>query len=328
MKQTAVVFVTDRGFLVPSLVAALQVLQQADVAAIADVAVILIDLDDGRIDALNQMMEGTGLRLFKMESGLYLPPDSTFFKRSHVPKATLARLALHKVLPSQYENIVYLDGDIQITGSIAPLVRHRVRDGFIAAGTDGMWLCRGDIGGFWSANSAYLAALGIPDAVDYFNAGVLAFRMPTWRDMAPRALDFFSRNPERCRYHDQSALNAVFAGRVEKLSPIYNFVSLCGELEISDEVKPRIIHFTGGKKPWNYAGPPWHGRFLETYRAFLGRYPQLAAHLDLRPSDEDEQPSTNMSAIFKTYLLLPWRHVKRRARLRDYLKTGQFAFPD
>jgi lipopolysaccharide biosynthesis glycosyltransferase len=327
MKQTAVVFVTDRGFLVPSLVAALQVLQQADVAAIADVVIILIDLDDGRIDELRQIMEGTGLRLFKMESRLFLPPDSTFFNRSHVPKTTLARLALHEVLPGHYENIVYLDGDIQITGSIAPLVRHTVKDGFIAAGADGIWLCRGDIGAFWPAKAAYLADLGITDAINYFNAGVLAFRMDTWRDMAPKALDFFGRNPRLCHYHDQSALNAVFVGRLEKLSPIYNFVSLCGELDMSAEVQPRIIHFTGGDKPWNHAGPPWHGRFLETYRAFLRRYPELAADLDTRPSDK-EPPRKTISTVFKDAVLLPWRRFKRRARLRNYLKTGQFAFRD
>ena len=327
MKKTAVVLVTDRGFLVPSLVAALQVLEQADVTAVADVAVVLIDLDDRKIEDIREQTVGTGLQLFQMESSLFLPPESNFFERTHVPKTTLARLALHEVLPGHYENIVYLDGDIQITGSIAGLVRHRVKDGFIAAGRDGIWLCKGDIGSFWPEKTTYMANLGITDAVDYFNAGVLAFRMDTWREMAPKALDFFRRNPKLCQYHDQSALNAVFAGRVERLSPLYNFVSLYGELEISEELQPRIIHFTGGNKPWNYAGPPWHGRFLDVYRAFLERNPPLAGDLDLR-SKVNTPPSSSLSTLFKRAILWPSRRLKRRARLREYLKTGQFAFRD
>ncbi|MET3587884.1 hypothetical protein ABID21_004016 [Pseudorhizobium tarimense] len=51
--------------------------------------------------------------------------------------------------------------------------------------------CAGDFGGYWPKHKAYMAELGIDDSRNYFNSGVLAFRLDTWREIAPRALDTF-----------------------------------------------------------------------------------------------------------------------------------------
>lgn len=327
MKQTAVVFVTDRGFLVPSLVAALQVLSQPDVTAIADVIVILADLNEREVAEVRHAMDATGLHFLTMESKLFLPPETTFFKRSHVPTTTLARLALHEVLPDGYQNIVYLDGDVQITGSIAPLVRHKVKPGHVAASAEGFWIREGEIGRFWRKMKRYLANIGLRDTREYFNAGVMAFQLDTWRDIAPSAMEYYIRNPHNCRYHDQSALNVAFAGKVERLSPLYNFTSMYAHLDIGDELQPKIIHFTGKNKPWHYAGPPWNGRFIDIYRAFEAKYPQLANNFALNLI-ETKPRSASISTLYKRAILWPWRRFNQRARLRRFMKTGRFALPD
>lgn len=328
MKDTAVVFVTDKGFLVPSLVAALQVAEQPEATLIADIFIVLIDVDSGIVTSLASLFRDAGLSFVAMNSSLFLPPDDTFFNKTHVPRTALGRLALHHVLPAQYENVVYLDGDTQISGDITALLRHRVRPGHIAAVPEGNWLCEGDIGHYWPKHKAYMAALGIDDPHNYFNSGVLAFRMDTWREMAPRALEYFARYPERCIYHDQSALNAVFAGRYERLSPIYNFVLLYAELAIEDKVKPRIFHFTGGDKPWNYVGPPWNGRFTGAYRAFLETYPTLSAYLPLQGYGEPaEKPARRLLSLLKKPVSL-WRRARRKARLREYIAGNNFAMRD
>ncbi|WP_312223850.1 glycosyltransferase family 8 protein [Rhizobium rhizoryzae] len=324
MKENAVVFVTDKGFLVPSLVAALQVLEQREASSAADIVVVLIDIDQGLHQTLERLFNPLGIIFFALNASEFLPSEGAFFNKTHVPKTTLGRLALHKVLPDQYVNIVYLDGDIQIVGDIGPLLRHRVAAGKIAAVTEGNWLCEGDMGHYWPKHQAYMTALGITDPLDYFNAGILAFRLDTWREMAPRALAYFTSYPERCLYHDQSALNAVFHGHRECLSPIYNYASLYADLNLTAEVSPRIIHFTGGNKPWHYGGPPWNGRFLTIYRTFLETYPQLASFLDLRLRQDARSAGLDLKDLIRNRLVQPYRRQRRRVRLRRYLAEGKF----
>jgi lipopolysaccharide biosynthesis glycosyltransferase len=326
MKDSAVVFVTDEGFLVPSLVSALQVLDQPEARLLADVIVVLIDIDPERTAMLDCDFRDRGLRFLSMPSSLFLPPDSAFFNKTHVPKTALGRLALHRVLPQEYQNVIYLDGDIQVVGDIAPLLRHRVAPQHVAAVPEGNWLCQGDFGGYWPKHRAYMAELGIDDARNYFNSGVLAFRLETWREMAPRALEYFHRHPERCLYHDQSALNAVFAGRLEPMSPAYNFASLYAELGTADELEPRIIHFTGGNKPWNYAGPPWRGRFLGVYRDFIEQYPQLSPYLSLEVQPDSTISRTSATGFLKARVLSPWRRRRRRSLLRRRVAGAEFVF--
>jgi lipopolysaccharide biosynthesis glycosyltransferase len=326
LKSKAVVFVTDRGFLVPSLVAALQVMQQITVTTLSDVIVVLIDFNPMEIATVEKAIEGDGIILLPMDSALFLPPDGTFFNGTHVPKSALGRLALHHVLPKHYEDVVYIDGDVQITGDLTALVRHRVMPGFVAAVAEGNWLCEGDIGTYWPAHKAYMENLGVHDPRTYFNSGVLAFRLETWREFAPMALDYFIRYPERCLYHDQSALNAVFAGRVQPLSPRYNYLSLYAALGIDQEIRPKIIHFTGGNKPWIYTGPPWSGRFTDIYRQFISEHPVLAGYLDLDTASSARDMT--LADRIKQWLLLPWRRNRRRRMLRSYVKSGEFAFTE
>lgn len=324
MKEKAVVFVTDKGFLVPSLVAALQVLKQPESSSIADVLVVLIDIDQRLHATLNHLFGSRGIIFLALDSSEFLPPETTFFNKTHVPRTALGRLALHKVLPDQYVDIVYLDGDVQVVGDIAPLVRHRVKSGYIAAVSEGNWLCKGDLGHYWPKHRAYMSQLGVQDSIDYFNSGILAFRMDTWREMAPRALEYFANYPERCLYHDQSALNAVFHGRREHLSPVYNYASLYAKLGLADEIEPRIIHFTGENKPWSYAGPPWNGRFLSSYTDFMRDYPELVDLLDLTLKPDPVPAKFNAKELIRSRLILPYRRFRRRSKFRRYVSEGRF----
>lgn len=325
-KDRAIVFVTDAGFLVPSIVAALEIARQADVLATADIFILLVDLDDGLLEALRAGFAGSGIQFESLPSEAFLPPPDTFFNQTHITRTALGRFALHLAIPSHYRHVVYLDGDVQVAGDLGPLVRHEVAPGHIAAGNEFLWLCEGDHGGFWRQHRAYLTAIGIADPIDYFNSGVLAFRMDTWRDMAPRALAYFTAWPERCIYHDQSALNAVFAGRREVLSPAYNYGTEFALLGLGDAVKPRLIHFTGGLKPWFFCGPPWHGRFKALYDDAVAAHPVLDGRLK-QPDARDlaGREAALRKARLRTRLLLPWRQRQRKSELRRYIRETPFA---
>ena len=255
----------------------------------------------------------------------FLPPPDSYFNKTHISRTTLGRFALHEALPSHYEHVVYLDGDVQAVGDITELVAHDVKPGFIAAGNEFLWLCENDIGPYWRRHRAYLDEIGVNDPRDYFNCGVLAFRMDTWREMAPKALDYFRRFPERCIYHDQSALNAVFYGKREILSPIYNFGTEFAKLGLIETETPRILHFTGAQKPWHFTGPPWNGRFIPDYADFLRKHPILQS-LTTGPSSAELAVLTEKfwRSRRRSRLVTPWRPLHRRRKFRRYMDSRQF----
>ncbi len=324
-KTRAIVFVTDTGFLMTSLFAALQVARSARVTHMADIFVVTTDLEADARTRLEGEFATTPIRFAELDARTFLPPPDTYFNKTHISRTALGRFALHEALPSHYEHVVYLDGDIQAVGEITELVAHDVRPGFIAAGNEFLWLCENDIGPYWRRHRAYLDELEIKDPRDYFNSGVLAFRMDTWREMAPKALDYFRRFPERCIYHDQSALNAVFRGRREILSPIYNFGTEFAKLGPLETVIPRILHFTGAQKPWHFSGPPWNGRFIADYADFLQKYPILRSLAALPSSAEIAAIEEKFRRAQGRYRLVArWRALRRRRRFRRYLDGTQF----
>lgn len=325
-KDTAVVLITDYGFLLPSLSAAMQIYAQADVMKVADIFVLITNDEEDAISELKVSFDRDGLSLRMLDEGLFALPADTPFHETHVPRSTLARFALQHVIPPEYENIVYIDGDVQILGSLLPLVTHRVQRGYIAAASDFLWLCDGETGRFWPNHQNYLKSLGIENPFDYFNAGVLAFTHETWRTQAPKALNYFKEFPDRCQYHDQSALNAIFLGKREILSPAYNFVSFYANLGLADLVKPRIAHFTGANKPWHYSGPPWDGRFMKHYREFAGKYPVLARY-SMKPETTAHTSSrvSTMNFRFRSNVTSIWRNKRRRSAFKVYLKSDIFS---
>ena len=323
-KTRAIFFTTDYGFLVPTLVAAQQVQKQSDVTEIADVLVYLVDVSE---DATKEISSAfPDIKFFNISSERYELPEGATFHLTHVPRSTLARLAVASDLPEQYEHLVYLDGDVQVVGSILPLVRHDVADGSILASCDRLYIVWPEKRKHVDKLHTYLTQLGMADPYDYFNAGVLAARRSTWISLAADALRYIGEHSAACLYHDQSAMNAVSLGRREVLSPKYNFVSGYADVGATDYVDPSIIHFTGGSKPWFSMAAPWRGRFKHHYDEILVTNPWLRKYHALKPENEviKDDHAANL-AILLIRVILPWIAMGRRKRIKRYLTQTQFA---
>ncbi|WP_162875561.1 glycosyltransferase family 8 protein [Sphingomonas crusticola] len=326
-KRHLIIFTTDAGFMMPTMSVIDQLLTQPAVLARADIIVYLVDIDPDRQRALEDAFGHLPIRFVEIPADLLQLSGEVSFNPTHVPHSTLARLSLGTLLPEQYEHVLYLDGDIQLLGDIAPLVEHEVAPGKIASVNEGVWMYQGDGGGYWRGMSAYLSGLGLQSPLDYFNAGILAFRRDTWRAKSAEALRFFTEHSDLCRFHDQSALNFVFNGRREVLSPLYNYISSYADLGLADRLQPRIVHFTGAAKPWFSRAHPWKGRFLPYYDALRARYPVLAAFE--RPKSAAEVARVDSEAKArrrKMMLLTPWRPMLRRQKLLRYFRDTRFAF--
>jgi hypothetical protein len=269
-RSRAVVYVADSGFLLPTLVSAEQM--QRQVADIADVVVALTGLPADAYGSVAAILADLNLKALRMDDVEL--PAGTGWAAGHVPASSLGRLHLPGYLPRSYRNIVYIDGDTQIVGDVRPLVLLDVPAGHVAAAPDCGWMKR-----FRTRfPEGYLSGLGIPDPAGYFNAGVLAFGRETFDSAMEEALDFFLTRSELCRYHDQSALNAVMRHRRLPLSPRYNFLSDYRETGLEKKFDPVIRHFAGVYKPWRVTGSPIGDGFLGTYADMLRRYPELAVY--------------------------------------------------
>jgi hypothetical protein len=306
-RSRAVVYVADRDFLLPTLVSAEQM--QRQVSDIADVVVALLGLPGEVYDRVAAVLADLSLRSVRMNQVDL--PDGTSWSGGHVPASSLGRLLLPACLPRDYRNVVYVDGDTQIVGDVRPLVRLDVPEGHVAAAPDCGWMKR-----FRNRfPDGYLPGLGIADPADYFNAGVLAFGRATFDSAMEEALGFFLAHSDLCRYHDQSALNAVMRHRRLSLSPRYNFLSDYRDTGLEKVFDPVIRHFAGVYKPWRVTGSPIGDAFLGPYADMLRRYPVLA--LDAAPVEPfaatGERRRGPVRALF--------RAARRRLRLRSDLRS-------
>lgn len=178
----------------------------------------------------------------------------------------------------EVKRVLYLDGDIVVTGSIAPLWNTDL---------DGALLGAVDIPG----SQRGINNLGMREEEGYFNSGVLLFDLEQWRQT--RALDallaYVAKNLERLRDPDQDALNACFAGRRKRLDYTWNVIRSfyrdppvlpLAPSELERVVKDaRIIHFNGGLKPWSYFSD--HPEKKEYWR-----YLRMTAWHDFVPADK------------------------------------------
>ncbi|MBY0407303.1 MAG: hypothetical protein K2Q01_06385, partial [Rickettsiales bacterium] len=263
-----------------------------------------------------------------LASKSFMPKDGTVFHANHVPVVSLARLVLNETIPAQYENVIYLDGDLQIVGDVTPFLQYEVPEGKIAAGRGGLWMDDDVEEGRDSWNRDYLNGIGGVSPQQYFNAGVLAFRRSTWNEIAPKALAFFFEHSQLCLRHDQSALNAVCKGRVVELAPKYNFHSEYANLYAQCSYKPCIIHFTGANKPWRYSGLPWGTQFMQSYRDTLDAHPVLKPYL-ARPVALPLVPRLKLMARdAKNQARFPRLKWRKRQRFMDYVRGHAFPFKD
>jgi lipopolysaccharide biosynthesis glycosyltransferase len=319
-KDRLIFLSTDQGFLVPTIVAADQITRQADVMAIADVMIMLIDISDEQGVELQAAFPSIQFRHISKD-GFELPHGATF-NETHVPQASLARLSSSNYIDERYRHVVYIDGDVQIVGSILPLVSHDVREGSVLAAPDAAELWWPEAGGSATGERSYVQGIGIDDPRLYFNGGVLAATRQTWASFGAQALQFMRDKSEICRYHDQSAMNAITPrSKREFLSPRYNFNRWYGLLGLRKAMKPAIIHFTGAQKPWADKYPSYDGEFKDAYTSLVAEHPVLTPHWEATSG----RAGTSLDAPPRLGLgwALPWRvPLRRRRAMKSFRSTN------
>ena len=171
----------------------------------------------------------------------------------------LGRLLLDKILPPQYEQIIYIDGDTQIVSSLRELEELQVPVGKFYAAAD---------------YTVLASALNGESVPFYFNSGVLKFERSGW--IGEKAFKYFAENPHG-KTHDQRALNAVAGPDVIQISNKWNFPKHF--LHLVDQSDLAIVHYMAHPKPWHGVFFPWSKNETAVYKETLSRFPELAALL-------------------------------------------------
>lgn len=171
----------------------------------------------------------------------------------------LARLILPKLLPTNVERVLYLDGDTMVRGNLHSLWKTDLQDKVIGAVVEP------------TANREHKNAIGIRDFEPYFNAGVLLIDMLQWKktEAGKRIVDFYREHNGKLFANDQDAINGTLKNEIYPLPIEYNFCNSyrfypydtlvkimkpCRFIGIDDYEKaienPIIVHFLGEERPW------------------------------------------------------------------------------
>jgi lipopolysaccharide biosynthesis glycosyltransferase len=178
----------------------------------------------------------------------------------HIGVATYFRLLLGDALPASLGRVIYLDADVVVESTLAPLWTLGLDGRIVAAAQD--WI----VATVSAPNGLRRwRELGLGPDQKYFNAGVLLVDLERWRreEVARRALDFLAAERDGVRWWDQDALNVVLAGDWLELDPRWNLAIRsrafpppetvpCGRAEYEAAVAaPFICHFATHVKPWH-----------------------------------------------------------------------------
>lgn len=229
--------------------------------------------------------------------------DTSIRKYNLVDKWTITtyyKLFAGELLPSTISKVLYLDGDIIVTGDLHQL-----------------W--NADINGLAMAVAPNIRfedcakRFHYPAAAGCFSTGVMLMNLDYWRQnqTGQRFIDFIEKNCERIVVGDQDVFNAVLWDEKKYLPLTYNYQILfltkdifnSKSSDIQKEIletykSPRIIHYSYINKPWSvvYYGCP----FLKEWKA----YKKISPWSNMLPTVPKRKA---MNWLIKRYILWPLR---------------------
>lgn len=244
---------------------------------------------------------------------IYQPDDQLYLglPTLRYGEAVYQRINLPEYIPPDIGRILYIDADTLVLGDLNDLWQLDLEGHLVAAVENLSPRACKDIGLL---------------RTEYFNSGVLLIDLEGWRreNIHHQVTDYARENAHKLQYVDQCSLNAVLRGRWLRLMPdwnqqsdIYKVVkkyqegSSYTQQGMEDAIlDPKIVHFTGKKKPWKvYCFHP----FKAQHREFLETTPWA----NLPPPD----------AAFKVYLKYffalrqRWKAYKRQSAVKKFQRS-------
>ncbi len=211
----------------------------------------------------------------------------------HLSRTAYARILMPLSLSQATGRLLYIDCDTLVNASLAPLASLPMQ-GFALAAVD-------DIARQVPERHAKRNRdIGLPDAMRYFNSGVLLIDLEAWRAqrLTERTLDFIASRPS-LPMMDQDALNGALQGEWLPLDESWNLHRRLEKGVYTDDPaiwrEARIIHFIGQVKP-NYTDCNHPARDL--FLAYRARTPFANVPLKTRLGRKVEKRARKLRRFF------------------------------
>jgi lipopolysaccharide biosynthesis glycosyltransferase len=149
------------------------------------------------------------------------------------------------------DRVLYLDADLVIELDVLSLEGFDFQGKAIAAVNGGQMRYALD-------NSFLCNEIGLDPDVAVFNSGIILLNLEVWREngIKSKCLSFGKRYFDKLISHDQTILNALFAGNFAYLPVEFN-IPWYSNMERPNSKKV-ILHFVGSPKPWDLFGSFLH----------------------------------------------------------------------
>lgn len=292
LDDVVIVFACSESF-VPYLSVAVQsIVENASATRRYDIIVLTRDLSPTSMITLTRQTKSAnvGVGFLDVDAAL---GDIKLPHHGHFRPETYFRLLAPSLLPN-VKKAIYLDSDLIVNADIAELFDIDVTGYLLGATRDADTL--GQMDGYDATVGPYLEnELGMTDAHDYFQAGVLLMNLAEIRrQVSPE--QFLDLATQRMwRWLDQDILNRVADGDYVRIHMKWNYLMDWQHLRRTHIVKnaapdvrqeyeearqePKIVHFAGpDNRPWLYPDADgadlfWryamHSPYLEEIRAQL-----------------------------------------------------------
>jgi lipopolysaccharide biosynthesis glycosyltransferase len=248
-----IVYVADLSFFFPTFVSACQARKWCRTET--DVVIVLTERPRDR-ETLSGLCTRAGIIFLNgsetLEANFSRLSSSDFSHR--ISKAAMGRLLVCDILPSQYQQITYIDGDTQIFSSLEKLEAFEVPTGRFLASPD------------YVGVHDYLSGMPLGRS---FNSGVLKLNRTGW--VGPEAFEYYVTHGGKL--HDQGALNACGKDALMLMSCNWNFPKQF--LHKLDGARPPLVHFMAHPKPWDGVFFPWGRDEYEIYSHCIEEFPEL-----------------------------------------------------
>jgi lipopolysaccharide biosynthesis glycosyltransferase len=326
-----VCFIVDANFFPPALALARRAVEATTPDVQIHVFVEGAGADAAAIDPLVEAPTSGRLRVHHNALSARIPP--AFPATKFLPRVIYARLFAPEYL--QCDRLLYLDADILIEDRLDELFTLDMRGRAIAAVHDAVMVAK-------SESPSRRKTAPIDRHANYFNSGVLLIDRARWaeRDVAGETTAFFAKFGAAASLPDQDFLNFACRDDWTPLSPRWNFQSDALAAGLHDAVKPAIVHFTGGLKPWHRETgrdyPPLAAKFRAMmadagwspdWRPAHGRTSHVSPLHKLRMTARAWLYSSSVVPYGARARLAEWRGFRDRyvAFLNHGVETGLFA---
>lgn len=187
----------------------------------------------------------------------------------------LSRLFLDRLLREDVKQVLYLDCDTVIDGSLKELENLDLGKNYVAMVPE-LYM-----------PPANKKLIGLAATEPYYNAGVILFNldMIRKRQLGERFMKYYQERNGELLYNDQDIINYCCKGRIFRLSHAYNispnlayfpryFIKklqpayYCESAEEYKRIltKPIIIHYMGDERPWIAGNHNSYRKIFEGYR--------------------------------------------------------------